>query len=318
VSTAKWPVKICFHDVTAWLRLSAIASIEGIALLTLLLATLSCADGQIPPSLAKAEVVRIWPRAAPGTQHWAGEETQLDADLPGAGKVHIITNVTVPSFSVFRPPVTKANGTAMIVAPGGAFRALAWDLEGTEVARWLVERGITAFVLKYRVRPPLPNEKADERFEAARAIAIQDAQQALHLIRESAGRYGVATDRIGVIGFSAGAVTAMGLALSTDASARPDFAVSAYGGIPAGRGPVPGGPPVFIVAARDDPQVSSAESVNIYQKWAEAKLPVELHLYEKGGHGFGMRTRNLPIDGWPKALESWLLNRGYIVARREE
>jgi acetyl esterase/lipase len=291
---------------------------ERIALLALLMITPACLDGQTPPNFSKAEVVRIWPGAAPGTEKWAGEEMQLDADLPGTGKVHIVTNVTVPTFSVFRPPVTKGNGTAVIVAPGGAFRGLAWDLEGTEVAQWLVERGITAFVLKYRVRSPQPNEKADERFEAGRAIAIQDAQQAIRLIRKNAGRYSVVSDRIGVIGFSAGAVTAMGLALSTDSSARPNFAVSAYGGIPAGQGPARGGPPVFVVAARDDPHVSPSESVSIYQKWADAKLPVELHLYEKGGHGFGMRTRNLPIDGWPRALESWLLNRGYIIGKQEE
>lgn len=201
-----------------------------------------------------------------------------------------------------------------MVAPGGAFRALAWDLEGTEIAQWLAARGITAFVLKYRVRPPQGTEKPAERFEAARAIAIADAQQGLRLIRTNALHFGIAADRIGVIGFSAGAATAMGLALSPDASTRPNFAITAYGGIPADQGPVASGPPVFIVAANDDPQVPSTESLNIHQKWTKAKLPAELHLYEKGGHGFGMRPQNLPIDNWPRELEAWLVSRGYIAA----
>lgn len=283
-------------------------------MLALLLAVPACAIGQTGSRTPKIEVVRIWPSTAPGTRNWTGKETQLDAELPGTGKVHVVTNVTVPTFSVFRPPVTKANGTAMIVVPGGAFRALAWDLEGTEIAQWLAARGITAFLLKYRVRAPQPNEESEKRFEAARAIAIQDAQQALRLIRTDAARYGISKDRIGMIGFSAGAVTAMGIALSEDASARPNFAITVYGGIPADKKPSANGPPVFIVAAHDDPQVPSAESVNIYQKWTDASLPAELHLYEKGGHGFGMRPRNLPVDNWPKALEAWLMNRGYIAS----
>jgi acetyl esterase/lipase len=93
---------------------------------------------------------RTWPGAAPGTTSWTGDEAELDADIPGAGKVRIVTNVTVPTLTIFRPPAGRANGTAVIVAPGGAFRALARDLDGTEVAQWLVARGITAFVLKYR------------------------------------------------------------------------------------------------------------------------------------------------------------------------
>jgi dienelactone hydrolase len=202
----------------------------------------------------------------------------------------------------------------VIVAPGGSFRALAWDLDGTEVAQWLVARGITAFVLKYRVRPPQPDEEPAARFEAARAIAIADATQGLRLVRTNALRYGVAKERVGVIGFSAGAVTAMGLALSPDASLRPDFAIAAYGGIPGDQGPAADGPPLFIVAAQDDPQVPPAESVAIFQRWTKAGLPAELHLYEKGGHGFGMRPRNLPLDDWPWALEAWLVSHGFMAA----
>ena len=281
--------------------------------LALALSTPASANGRTKPASQPVEIVRIWQGAAPGTETWTGEETQVNAEIPGIGKVNIVTNVTVPTLSIFRPPAGKANGTAVMVAPGGAFRALAWDLDGVEVAQWLAARGITVFVLKYRVRAPQANEKPAERFEAARTIAIADAEQGLRLIRTNGAHYGVAPDRIGVIGFSAGAVTAMGLALSPDASVRPNFAITAYGGIPADRAPVAEGPPVFIVAAQDDPQVPSNESVSIYQKWTKANLPAELHLYEKGGHGFGMRRRDLPVDKWPLALEAWLISRGYIA-----
>ena len=126
--------------------------------------TPACANWPAQAPQQKVEVVRVWPGAPPGTETWTGAETQLDADLPGLGKVNIVTNVTVPTLSIFRPPPGKANGTGVLVAPGGAFRALAWDLDGTEVADWLTARGITAFVLKYRVRPPQPAEKPEARF----------------------------------------------------------------------------------------------------------------------------------------------------------
>jgi acetyl esterase/lipase len=266
-------------------------------------------------------VVRLWPGPAPGTESWTGTEVELDADLPGAGKVHIVTQVTVPTFTIVRPRPGAANGTAMLVVPGGAFRALAWDLEGTEVAQWLARRGITAFVLKYRVRPPEGSPSGPEAFDAwlsrtrpAREVAVADARQALRLIRASAARYGLRSDRIGTIGFSAGGMAVMELALSSEAAERPDFAASIYAAMPTDQGPAAGAPPLFVVAAQDDPQVPPERSVRIFQRWSGANLPAELHLYEKGGHGFGMRSRNLPADQWPAALEAWLLSRGLATA----
>jgi acetyl esterase/lipase len=263
------------------------------------------------------EVLRVWPGAAPGSESWSGDEVELDADVPGAGKVHIITNVTVPTISVFRPAAGKNNGTAMLVLPGGAFRALVWDLDGSEVAQWLVRRGITAFVLKYRVRPPgdqAPSgaESFDDFFKRtgpARDLAIADAEQALRHIRANAAKYEVAADRVGAIGFSAGAMATIGLALGTDAAVRPNFAVSVYGAMPAEQTPSGGTPPLFVVAAQDDPQVPSAKSTEIYRRWTDAGRPAELHLYDKGGHGFGIRPRGKPADAWPAALEAWLVSR---------
>jgi acetyl esterase/lipase len=284
----------------------------GAALLAIACAPAKAAESGNSP---QPEVVRLWPGQAPGTESWTGEETQLDVELPGIGKIHVLGNVTVPTVTIFRPPPGKANGAAMLVAPGGAFRALVWDMNGTEVAKWLVDRGITAFVIKYRVRPPQQSAETSGRgaFEIARDIAVADARQALRLVRTNSKTYGVSPDRIGMIGFSAGAVTVMQLALSSDVAARPDFAVTAYGGIPADALPPAAAPPLFIVAAQDDPQVPSRESAEIYRKWTEAKRPAELHLYEKGGHGFAMRTGDRPVDKWPDALEAWLLGQGLIA-----
>lgn len=290
------------------------------ALLSLALAASAC--GSAPAAGADvrpaAEIVRLWPGAAPGTESWTGPEAALDADLP-AGKVHVVTNVTVPTLSVFRPPAGKASGTAMLVIPGGAFRALAWDLDGTETAGWLAERGITAFVLKYRVRPPgdsAPSgpESFDSyvtRTRAARDIAVADARQGLRLIRAGAGKYRLAPGRIGVIGFSAGAMVAM--ALATGAAERPDFAVSLYGALPPDAAPGPDSPPVFVAAAQDDAQAPPGRSVEIFARWTSAGRPAELHLYEKGGHGFGFRRRGLPVDSWPGALEAWLASNGFAA-----
>jgi len=282
--------------------------------------TFAALVGAAPPPLQNsAEVIRLWPGAAPGSESWTGPEEEADAEIPAVGKIHVVTNVTVPTVTVFRPPAGRANGTAMLVLPGGAFRALAWDLDGTEVAQWLAARGITAFVLRYRVRPPgasAPSgpETLDAfllRTRPARDLVVADAQQALRLIRANAGKYGVRPDRVGVIGTSAGAMTVYDLALTPDAAARPDFAVAASGALPPEAGPATAAaPPIFIVAATDDPQVTPTRSTEAYERWIRAGRPAELHLYEKGGHGFGFRTRNLPVDAWPVALEAWLKARG--------
>jgi len=276
-----------------------------------------------PAAAQREEVVRLWPGNPPGTESWTGAEEAVDAELPVAGKVHIVTNVTTPTLTVVRPSQGRANGTAVVLLPGGSFRALAWDLDGTEVARWLAERGITAFILKYRVRPPTDQaqggpESFDDfvrRTEPARQIATADARQALRLIRGNAGKYGIDAGRVGMIGFSAGAITVMGVALAPEAEARPDFAASLYGAMPTEQVPAAGAPPLFVAAAQDDPQVPWRKSVEIYERWSKAGLAAEIHLFEKGGHGFGMRAHDLPADKWPLALEAWLSSRGLLSGK---
>ncbi len=211
------------------------------AMLLAALAAAPAAPAQLP-NVQTLRIIPVWPGAARGTTDWSGPEIELDADLP-AGKTHIITNVTVPTLSVFKPTPGTATGAAMIVVPGGAFRALPCDLEGTEIANWLARHGITAFVLKYRVRPPGASAPAGpETFDhflvrttAARASA--DATQALKILRARADNLGIDPHRVGMIGFSAGAITTLDVA--TGGSSRPDYVVSAYGAMPDRRARAP-------------------------------------------------------------------------------
>jgi acetyl esterase/lipase len=229
------------------------------------------------------------------------------------------TNVTVPTLTVFRPAPGKANGTAMVVLPGGAFAVLAWDVEGTEIARWLAEHGVTAFLLKYRIRPfdapggPPIKDDADlaRALDTKRRIAVADATQAMDVVRQRAGLYGVDAARVGMIGFSAGAITTMGVVLEARAASRPDFAASLYGSMMIDVATPADIPPLFIAAAQND-ILMSGESAKTFDRWSKVFRPAELHIYAEGGHGFGMRERNLPVDDWPKTFKAWRKAQGLL------
>jgi acetyl esterase/lipase len=269
------------------------------------------------PSGSEPEVLNIWPGAAPGTT-WTGAERKLGAGEP------VYTDVTVPTVTVIRPRNGRATGAAMIVCPGGGFQALVFSSEGTKVAEWLAARGVTAFVLKYRVHftgntpqsGPRSQAQFDEQERAlspARQIAIADAIQAVHYLRANAARFGISADRIGMMGFSAGAMTTMGTVLNSAAADRPDLAASVYGSME-DKAPPADGPPVFVAAAANDPQVPPAKSIGIYTAWRSANLPVELHIYERGGHGFGMLKHQTTSDHWTDDFEVWLASHGWLAA----
>jgi acetyl esterase/lipase len=272
----------------------------------------------------QSEVIRIWPGAPPGTEDWTGPETDTPLKLPGAPPLHLISNVTTPTLTVVAPAAGTANGTAIIVCPGGGFQNLAITHEGEMVARWLADRGITAFILKYRVRPsssfriPVDVRHHPERFEefakaleGGRQIAVADGTQALRFLRANAGRFGIAPDRIGMMGFSAGAMTTMGVVLNSQPADRPNFAAPIYGAME-DTTPPKDGPPLFIAATQDDYAVPVVKSVAIFSNWTAADLRAELHIYERGGHGFGMVKHNLPVDEWTDALEAWLKADGWM------
>lgn len=271
------------------------------------------ATGASPRCIAASEgheIIRIWPGTAPGTEDWTGPEF--------VGK-NSVTNVTVPTLTVFRPQNAQANGTAVVVAPGGGFQGLALKQESDPMAHWLTARGITVFALKYRVRytPGLQLPAGDtfdqtiHTLEPARRIAVADGLQAMRYLKANAKAYEIDPGRIGMMGFSAGAMMTMGVVMEAESDEGPDFAASIYGSMMADSAPEDG-PPLFIVHAQDDRAVPVRKSIEMYSKWTAAGLPVELHIYEKGGHGFGAIMRNSATDGWLSAFEAWLLEHGWI------
>jgi acetyl esterase/lipase len=270
------------------------------------------------------EVIQLWSGPPPGTESWTGEETIQTLKLPG-GDVRILGNVTKPTLTVFRPKPETGNGTAVIVIPGGGFVSLAIDHEGYQVAEWLTQRGVTAIVLKYRVHPnpnfriPAELRKHPERFQEFKAsfgdgipIAVADATQALRYLRDNASYFGIDPNRVGMIGFSAGAITTMGVVMNKNPEDRPNFGAPIYGAMDL-KDPPKDAPPLFIAVTQDDPAVPATESIAIFNRWNAALIPAELHVYEKGGHGFGMMTKKLPVDNWTAAYEAWLSSHGWLT-----
>jgi acetyl esterase/lipase len=248
----------------------------------------------------------------------------------------LLRNVSEPTLSVFRP--AKPNGVGVIVCPGGGWRILLWEHEGTDVVRWLTAQGYTAFLLKYRVHG-MPAAKADydaemttvlaqiarvrngrsaprtmsevapaEPVREARAAAADDARRAIALIRERAKKWDVDPNKLGMIGFSIGACLTVDVAV--DPRAAPlAFIAPIYGG-DTGR-PVPASaPPLFSVVAQDDSLVYRVVE-GLYADWTDAGCSAELHVYRRGGHGFGLVKQGLPADGWINLFQDWLADLGF-------
>ena len=239
-------------------------------------------------------------------------------------------NVTVATLTPYLPDPSNASGAAVVVAPGGGFRTLSMENEGSNVAKALAARGVAAFVLKYRLnqtpadmpgfessmarmfsgaaaRPPRPSEP--EAMAAAIAPQLEDARAAFALIRRRAAEWRVDPNRIGMVGFSAGAMLTLTTAVAGQ-DAKPAFIGNIYG--PVGTMTVPAdAPPLFIALAADDPFFGGGE-MGIVKSWKAAKRPVELHLYEQGGHGFGMYPKETTSTGWFDAFSRWLGMHGML------
>lgn len=276
----------------------------------------------LPPDVGAAapaaeQTLRIWPASPPGPSDWPTQEVFRKSRLPDGRTRREYGDVADPAITVIRPDSGRSNGTGIVVLPGGAFMALAWDKEGIEPARWLAKLGYTVFVLKYRVRQlPFPSDqelgeqpgafdKAMKFLDPNVRVAIMDAQQAIRFVRKNAAGFGVEPNRIGMMGFSAGGTTTMDVVLEADVKSRPDFAASIYGAME--NFPVPtDAPPVFLVAAQDDDVVPVEQSVAIFNAWRRAKFPAEIHLYQNGGHGFGLGKPGTPVANWTTALKAWL------------
>lgn len=268
----------------------------------------------VPLFSAAPKVIPLYDGPAPGSESWNWPETST---VGPKDTILRIGNVTKPTLTVFLPDPAKATGTGIVICPGGGWRILAFNHEGTEVAEYLNSLGVAAFVLKYRVArtgDEGEKEQGAARRKEAQAMGIADGQRAVALVRAHAAEWGVKPNRIGILGFSAGGWVTSGVALSHDAQSRPDFAAPIYGALPPDFKVPSDGMPLFLVHADDDKTVPPARtSVKLYTAWKEAGYPAEMHIYSAGGHGFGMRKKNLPVDGWTDRLREWLGVQGLLT-----
>ncbi|WP_253190583.1 alpha/beta hydrolase [Sphingomonas sp. LM7] len=295
----------------------------------MLVATCALAPG------ARAQDDKMTPIAAPA------QPTAIElgtGPLPGAtapeawhsqyGSV-FARNVTVATLTPFLPDPAKATGAAIIVAPGGGFRTLSMANEGWDVAKALADRGVAAFVIKYRLnqtpqdmpafersmreifsgaaRPPRPTTEAAF---AGLAPQIADARAAFALVRRRAKEWQVDPERIGMIGFSAGAMLTMATTLAGQ-DAKPAFIGNIYGPLSPMAAPADA-PPMFVALAADDPLFGNS-GYGLIDSWRTAKRPVEFHLYEQGGHGFGMYKKDTTSTGWFEAFADWLRMHGFLT-----
>ena len=263
--------------------------------------------------------IPLYPGTPPGSKADALPE-QWDT----MGGYYMARNVTIPTIIPVLPDPAKANGAAVLIAPGGAYMALSMDTEGLMAAHEFAKRGIAAFVLKYRLDPtprdiPGFNQAIGARMGGVlnagtkgappifQPLAIDDAETALKLIRSRAAEWNIDPNRTGMIGFSAGAMTTLTLTLENRAGARPSFVGIIYGPMLAVTVP-PEAPPLFAALAADDP-LFGHEGFGLIESWQKAGRPVELHFYEHGDHGFGMRTLGTTSDLWFEEFITWLKDR---------
>lgn len=275
---------------------------------------------------AAPQVIRLWPSTAPGENEPVGPERYLAAQ-PNQREVQRLTDISEPTITVYRPAPERNTGAAVVIAPGGGYNILAWDLEGTEVAKWLNGLGVTGILLKYRV-PRRPGQTRDQ----PPIGPLQDMQRAISMVRRRAAEWGIDPARIGALGFSAGGHLAAAAALRSDervyaaidavdeVSRRPDFVVLIYPGYIVNREGTAlssdmkvtaAAPPMFLVHADDDP-VPSLNSALLYAELKRNKVPAELHIYSKGGHGYGLRPSEDPVSSWPARCEAWMKRSGLL------
>jgi len=265
-------------------------------------------------TLGEPTIWNLWPGKGPGEVKDLPPEfdkTKPSDTLIAGRRIVKLTNVTTPQLAIYKPDPAIDTGTAVVIAPGGGHWILAYDLEGTEVAAWLNSIGVTGIVLKYRV--PGREWNPDKAWLAS----VQDGQRAMSMVRGRAKDIGIDPDKIGIMGFSAGGSPVRYTALVKDrlydpvddldaVSFRPDFAAPIYsGGIPEGVQITEDSPPFFMVIAHDDKDRSIAVA-ELYLALKKEDVPAELHIYESGGHGYGLRRTDLPVTTWPDRMEDWM------------
>lgn len=270
----------------------------------------------------------LYPGVAPGSAGAAQVEVWDRLSMGGGDSGAIVRNVTRPTYSVFPADPAKATGAAVILAPGGGFLSLSMQTEGWMAARWLADHGVTAFVLKYRTNPTPADTgafmaKVGEMFkDAAQSgparppavsdpFAIQDGQAMVRLLRAQAPRWHIDPHRIGFVGFSAGAMTALGVTLADESASRPDFVGLLYP--PMNRVAVPADAPQAFVALASNDGLFGRSGFGLIEAWHEARRPIEFHFYDAGDHGFGMRQLGTTSDHWIEEFYWWLQGRHLLT-----
>jgi acetyl esterase/lipase len=291
-----------------------------------------------PPAAAdKPVVVELWPGKAPDETGTIGAEyvrmspklTRKEVEVTEPTK--LVTNVTKPTISIYRPAKDKDTGTAVLICPGGGYWNLYWELEGEEVASWLNSLGITGVLLKYRV----PRRPDEPKGEPARR-PLQDAQRAVSLVRSKAKEWGIDPKHIGIVGFSAGGHLAIATATSfgkrtyepidevDKIGCRPDFAIAVYPGylkakdkdeVAAGLRVPADTPPVFLAHGGADIISPPEHSLVMYQALKRAGVPAELHIYAAAAHDFGVRPSDQPGSTWTRSCADWLRHQGFLKAQ---
>jgi acetyl esterase/lipase/lysophospholipase L1-like esterase len=275
-------------------------------------------------NLTAQKVISLYEGKPKGSENWTWSEQISTKNLFNTDLVY---NVTQPTITAYLPDKNLATGTAIVIAPGGAFHTLSINSEGVDVAKWLNSKGIVAFVLKYRLArsftddpvkelmPKMSNFKAlDIENDTVVPLAMMDGLSAVKYVRDHAAEMDINPNKIGFMGFSAGGTLTMSVVYNANEGNRPNFVAPIYAYEPAVIGSAPPSvlTPIFVAVAGDDQLGMMPMSINIYKKWFDAKHPAELHIYEKGGHGFGMKKQNLPTDTWYERFGDWLKLQGYL------
>lgn len=273
---------------------------------------------------AEPQTINVWPGKAPDESRQQKPESSETK-----GNITRTTNIFVPTLTIHPAPKENNTGAAVIICPGGGYSILAWDLEGTEVAQWLNSVGVTGVILKYRVPEKRPQDDVNH------FPPLEDAQRAVSLIRSKAKDWEIDPDRIGILGFSAGGHLTVLACTQYDhrsydpiddvdkVNCRPDFGIPIY---PAwleaeGKDELKGEfpvnkqtPPMFIACAADD-KISAVGSAVLYLALKHAGVPAELHIYARGGHGFGLRHTANPCSAWTQRCEAWLKSQGLLSTK---
>ncbi len=270
------------------------------------------------------KVIQLYEGKPKGSENWTWNEQTSTNNI---FNTEVVYNVSQPTITAYLPDPLLATGTAIIVAPGGAFHTLSINSEGIEVAKYLNSKGVAAFVLKYRVVHSLTEDpvketmakmadfkKLDEENAPVVPLAMADGLTAMKYVRDHAKEMDIDPTKIGFMGFSAGGTLTMSVVYNATDENRPNFVAPIYAYEPAVVGSaIPSAKtPIFVAVAGDDQLGLMPNSISIYKKWFDAKQPTELHIYEKGGHGFGMRKQNIPTDTWYERFGEWLKLQGYL------